>query len=105
MIKSYRKHHDEYIPLSLEANSSIDETIPSHAEFREMISQSLRVNFEVENITMNFLYPFLENYNYGTSFSYELMINLWRLMQDNEYVTLMVNKNKLNFPKGTETFL
>lgn len=99
VIKSYKSKPDEYI--SLESNSSAE---ISTEEFKEMISQSLQVNFgETEYMSIHSLFPFLGNYddlNNGTTMSKELMHNLYQLSQDNEYITLMLNRNSNHFPKG-----
>ena len=63
-----------------------------------MVTQSLLVNFGIqkENL-MDHLYPFLGDYK--NDVNRELMINLWQLSQDNEYVTLMINQDSQLFPK------
>ena len=83
----------------MESNSSVE---INQEEFKEMISQSLKVNFgETEYTSIPSLYPFLNNDDSNATISKGLMHNLWQLSQDNEYITLMLNKNSNNFPKGT----
>lgn len=100
VIKSYKINPSEYIPMG--SNSSIE---INHEEFKEMISQSLKVNFgETEDTSIHSLYPFLDNYSddsNNVTMSKALMHNLWQLSQDSEYITLMLNKNSTHFPKGT----
>lgn len=95
MMKSHRIK-SEYIPLQW-VNSNSSEVFPNYQELVEMVTQSLQVNFGVqqENL-MEILYPFLNDYK--GEMNRELMINLWQLSQDNEYVTLMVNQHSHLFP-------
>lgn len=98
MVKSHRTR-SEYIPLVF--NSS--EAFPDQDELDEMIFQSLRINFGVQlparnNLTS--LFPFLlASQGDDEKMSRELMTNLWHLSQDNEYVTLMINRHSSLFPR------
>ncbi|KAI9552412.1 hypothetical protein GHT06_022778 [Daphnia sinensis] len=96
VIKSHRVK-SEYIPLQWIASNS-SEVFPNYEELVEMVTQSILANFgmQKENL-MNRLYPFLVDYH--NDVSRELMINLWQLSQDNEYVTLMINQHSHLFPK------
>jgi hypothetical protein len=96
VIKSHRIK-SEYIPLQW-TNSNSSEVYPNYQELVEMVTQSMLVNFGIqkENL-MDHLYPFLGDYKHEVN--RELMINLWQLSQDNEYVTLMINQHSHLFPK------
>ncbi len=98
MIKSHRIK-SEYIPLQWISSDS-SEVFPNYQELVEMVTQSLQINFGIsttQNNVMDVLYPFLGDYK--NEVNRELMINLWQLSQDNEYVTLMVNQHSNLFPK------
>lgn len=97
VIKSHRIK-SEYIPLQW-ATSNLTEVFPNYQEMVEMVTQSLLINYGVQQKNvMDVLYPFLGDYQIS-SVERELMINLWQLSQDNEYVTLMINQNSSLFPK------
>jgi len=101
VIKSHRAKSD-YIPIYWINNSS--QVFPNYEELVEMISQSLKMNFGVhhnDNVITS-LFPFLGNKN-SKDMSQDLMINLWQLSQDNEYVMLMTNQHSRMFPKILST--
>lgn len=96
VIKSHRIKSD-YIPLQW-TNPNASETFPNYQELTEMVRQSLQVNFGLHKQPddfMDVLYPFLGD----QPIHRDLMINLWQLSQDNEYVTLSMNRQSNMFPK------
>ena len=64
-----------------------------------MMSHSLKLNLGVENVkeeVLSLLFPFVETLS---NIDHDLMINLWQLAQDNEYVLLQAHKHSDFFPK------
>lgn len=85
VIKSH-KSNEEYIPLPWTSDEG--EIYPTPEELLHMISQSLIANYGInEETAIPKLFPFITDFSYLNT---DLMINMWQLSQDNEYVLLML---------------